>query len=124
MMTYLGRSQPWGCHLQYWYSLSGLPCSWQVNCGCMYGHSDSSYSGRVNSSLTHLPLKISHDPSSVFPTANGTFCRFITLSFFNPPSQQHVHYPIQMRTQHDTTTSNKQKKKKEQEYTEHHEIKI
>jgi hypothetical protein len=70
-LTYLGRSQPWGCHRNRRYSLSGRPCSWQVNCGCIYGHSDSSYNGRVNSSLTHLPLNKSQ--SSVFSAFETVF---------------------------------------------------
>lgn len=77
--TYLGRSQPWGCQRHCRYSLSGRPCCWQVNCGCMYGHSDSSYSGRVNSSRTHLPLNTSHpSSSSVF----STFCCCLLTSAY------------------------------------------
>ena len=36
----------------------------------MYGHSDSLYNGRVDLSLTQLPLYTSH-PSGVFPTAKA-----------------------------------------------------
>lgn len=42
----------------------------------MYGQSDSSYSGRVTSSLTQLPLNTSH-PSN-FPISNANFSLFFS----------------------------------------------
>ena len=58
-ITYLGKEQSLGCHLQCWYKESCLPFFKQVTCSDRNSHSFSLYKGWLTSSKTHSPTKIS-----------------------------------------------------------------
>lgn len=41
-VSYLGKEQVSGCHLYFWYCVSGRPYFWQLNCGSMKGQEEGS----------------------------------------------------------------------------------
>lgn len=62
-MAYLGRSHPWGCHLQFWYLRSLLPNFSQADWSDMNLHPLSEYKGYVVLSYTHWPENKSQVPA-------------------------------------------------------------
>ena len=61
--TYLGRSQPCGCHLQRWYLRSVLPNFSHAAWSDMNLHALSLYTGYAAQSYTHRPDDMSHPPA-------------------------------------------------------------
>ena len=55
-------------------------CSKHVNCGYMYGHSDSWYNSRFNSPLIHIPLNTLHRPPCISLMTNSDFSLFLSTT--------------------------------------------
>lgn len=84
MLFHLGRSHPWGCHLQCWYITSSLPYLSQATSGKMKAHLSPEYNGRDTLSYTHRPLDQLH--SSLLVSSASVVLSSLVLGAQLPPS--------------------------------------